>query len=70
MVVVVVQEARQEELSWVMASLIARRDWDWDRTTAMSWSEKEEEEEVAEEGAGATTSAAIAEFMMIVRIER
>ena len=61
------QEERQEEGSWVMAALIAMRAWAWVCTTAMSWSK---EEEVVGEGAGATTSAAIAEFMMMVRIER
>ena len=60
-----VQEERQEEGSWVMASLIAMRAWAWACTTAMS------EEEVGEgAGATATTSAAINECMMRKRIER
>ena len=65
--VVVQEDERQEEGSWVMASLNAMRAWDWACTTAMlSLSESEE----VGKGAGTTTSAAIAEFMMIVRIER
>ena len=66
-----VQEEKQEEGSWVMASLISMRACAWACTTAMS----SEEEEA---GAGATAiaiatatiSAGIAEFTMIVRIAR
>ena len=61
MEVVVVQEERQEEGSWVMASLIVMRACACATTMSV---------EVIGEGAGATTSTAIAEFMMIIRIER
>ena len=64
---VVVQEERQEEGSWVTASLIVTRACACDCACACATAISEE---VVGEGAGATTSAAIAELMITIRIER